>query len=216
VKFTLGGGSSTPKTNHTSPAATPAFDPPAAAPPERRTFSRSSTGFAIAPDLLLTTAAEVKGARRIVVEFPNGTPVDATVERIGDDGLALLKISDKKLNYLNLANDFSGGAVHCMAFPDVGVFGIAVETLSGNATAPREDGWKISLSKHPRLPGAPLVDQAGNLVGIETSDRDDAPAHLPALSLARIKAFLANDLPGQPCANSRAAAVVQITAAFER
>ena len=75
---------------------------------------------------------------------------------------------------------------------------------------------KVALNKHPRLPGAPLLDTAGHLVGIEMADRDDLRDRLPALSPAQIKAFLATDLPAQECATSNNAAVVQITASFER
>ena len=64
--------------------------------------------------------------------------------------------------------------------------------------------------------GAPLLDDGGNLVGIEMGERDDLPDRLPALSLSRIKSFLAADLPAQPCASPKAAAMVQITAAFEK
>jgi hypothetical protein len=91
-----------------------------------------------------------------------------------------------------------------------------LETISGRSLKPTDEGWKISLSKHPRLPGAPLLDSGGNVVGIEMGDRDDLYSSLPALSFNKIKAFLGADAPTQLCGNSNAAAIVQITAAFER
>jgi hypothetical protein len=39
---------------------------------------------------------------------------------------------------------------------------------------------------------------------------------LPALAFGKIRAFLAGDAPAQVCATSNVAAIVQITASFER
>ena len=142
--------------------------------------------------------------------------MDATVERTGDEGLALLRVKSGRLPYLNLASGFDGGNIQCPAFPEVSVFGVNVESIPGKALKPQEQGWKVALNKHPRLPGAPLLDTTGRLVGIEMADRDDLRDRLPALPPARIKAFLAQGLPTQPCATSDNAAVVQITASFER
>jgi hypothetical protein len=221
IQFSLGGTNAEPKTAvaTNTPARTnlvPTYQPPPAAPPSRRTFSRSATGFAIAPDLILTSAAAVNGGNRVVIEIPGGQPIEATVERTGDEGLALLRVKAGRLSYLNLAAAFDGGDVQCPAFPDVSVFGVTIESISGKALKPRDDGWKVALTKHPRLPGAPLLDGKGQLVGIEMADRDDQRDRVPALPFTRIRTFLAGDLPAQPCATSNAAAVVQITASFER
>lgn len=181
-----------------------------------RGFSRTAVGFAIGPDLLLTAGSAVKDAKRVVVEFPNAAPVDATVERSGPEGLALLRLSGQKMAYVNLANGFAGGAVQCPAYPEVSVFGVAVEVIKGRALGAQDEGWKVMLGKHPRLPGAPLLDGAGDLVGVEMAEREDLTDKLPALSVKAVRAFLANDLPGQPCGNPKAAAVVQVTGSFER
>jgi hypothetical protein len=132
------------------------------------------------------------------------------------DGLALLRVKGQRLAYLNLATAFTGGPIHCPAFPEVSVFGANLETLTGRALAPQEDGWKIALLKHPRLPGAPILDDGGSVVGIEIGDRDDPYDRLPALSFKKIKEFLAADAPAQPCGNPRQAPVVQIIASFEK
>ena len=122
----------------------------------------------------------------------------------------------QRLSYLNLANAFSGGPIHCPAFPEVSVFGASLENLTGRALAPQDEGWKISLLKHPRLPGAPILNDGGEVVGIEMGDRDDPYERLPALSFKKIKEFLAADAPAQSCGNPRAAPIVQIIASFEK
>jgi tetratricopeptide (TPR) repeat protein len=225
IPFSLGGGGNTgatPKTASTTGGGggtltpTPTYQPPPAAPPSRRTFSRSSAGFAVGPELFLTAASAVKGAARIIVEIPGAQPLEASVERTGDEGLALLRVKGQRLSYLNLATAFAGGAVQCPAFPEVSVFGVTMETIAGKANKPQEEGWKVALNKHPRLPGAPLLDETGNLVGIEMGDREDLRDRLPALPFGRIQSFLASDAPTQRCATSNTAAIVQITASFER
>jgi hypothetical protein len=193
----------------------PVFDPPAAAPPTRRTYTRSVTGFAVAPDLILTTSL-VNGARRVVLEIPNATPIEGVVER-ADGDLALVRVRGQAMSYLNLAESFAGGPVQCPAYPEVSIFGVSLETLTGRATAPKPDDWTISLARHPRIPGSPVVDPAaGNLVGLVTAKREDPADRLPAAPFDKIKTFLGPDLPRQPCATPKSAPIVQITAAFER
>ncbi|MDB5319784.1 MAG: hypothetical protein JWN40_1415 [Phycisphaerales bacterium] len=221
IPFSLGGTGGTAKTTTVTGGGGAGtgglvYQPPPAAPPSRRTFSRSATGFAAGPDLILTTAAAVKGAGRVMVEIPGAQPLEATVERTGTEGLALLRVKGQKVSYLNLATQFAGGNIQCPAFPEVSVFGVTMESITGKALKPTEEGWKVALNKHPRLPGAPLLDEGGNLVGIEMGDRDDLRDRLPALPFGRIQAFLGADAPGQRCATSNAAAIVQITASFER
>ena len=214
VKFSLGPTTPPPpKLNAPNIAQPPSvFEPP---PITRRTFSRSATGFAAAPDLFLTSADAVKGAASVRIDVPGALPMDATVERAAD-GLALLRVKGQRLAYLNLANAFTGGPIHCPAFPEVSVFGANLENLTGRALAPQEDGWKVALLKHPRLPGSPILDDGGSVVGIEIGDRDDPYDRLPALSFKKIREFLAADAPTQPCGNPRQAPVVQIIASFEK
>src|SRR5207249_252040 len=106
IQFSLGGINTAPKAATGTGAGTgagttvgPAYEPPPAAPPSRRTFSRSATGFAVAPDLILTSAAAVKGSTRVMIEVPGGAPLEATVERTGEEGLALLRVQGRKLSY---------------------------------------------------------------------------------------------------------------------
>jgi S1-C subfamily serine protease len=213
IEFTLGGGAKSASAG--SDSSTP-VEPATPTRSGRRSFARGAVGFAVGPELLLTAASAVKDASRVVVEFPNGQPMEATVERTGTEGLALLRIRGQKMAYVNLAQQFAGGAVQCPAYPEVSVFGVSVEVLKGKTLGTSDEGWKVSLGKHPRLAGAPLLDSNGDLVGVEMADREDLSTQLPALSLKAVRAFLGSDLPGQPCGNPRAAAVVQVTGSFER
>jgi hypothetical protein len=221
IEFTLGGGSSGTKgaTGGAAGDVGTGSEPPA--PPARgrtspRGFNRTATGFAVGPDLLLTAASAVKDAKRVVVEFPNAAPVEATVERSGAEGLALLRLAGQKMAYVNLAEQFAGGGVQCPAYPEVSVFGVAVEVIKGRALAAQDEGWKVALGKHPRLPGAPLLNDAGDLVGVEMAEREDLTEKLPALSMKAVRGFMGGELPGQLCGNPKAAAVVQVTGTFER
>jgi hypothetical protein len=202
-------------TSPPAPAKAPVFDPPAAAPPTRRTYSRSMTGFAVAPDLILTSSA-VNGAQRVVLEFPGAPPVEGAVERAGGD-LALVRLRGRAMSYLNLAETFDGGPVQCPAYPDLSIFGVTLETLAGRANAPKADEWTVSLSRHPRLAGSPIIaGGTGDLVGVVTARREDPLDRLPATPIEKIKAFLGADLPKQTCATPKSAPVVQISAMFER
>jgi hypothetical protein len=190
------------------------FDAPVAAPASRRTFSRSVTGFAVAPDLILTTSV-VGGARRVILEFPNALPAEGVVVRSNDE-LALIRVRDQTMSYLNLAEAFTGGPVQCPAYPDISIFGVNLQTLAGRANAPKDGQLTVALPKHPRIPGSPLIDSNANLVGVVTATREDPVDRLPAIELGRIAAFLAAELPKQVCATPRSAPIVQITATFER
>jgi hypothetical protein len=212
-KTAVGGSSARPPTGGPATVAPPTFEPTASA---RRTFSRSATGFAVAPDLLLTAASAVKGANRVMIELPGAQPIEVTVERVGDEGLALLRAKGQRFAYLNVATQFNGGPIKCPAYPEVSVFGVTLEMIQGRALAVKDEGWQVALSRHPRLPGAPLLDSVNNLVGVEVGDRDDLTERLPAIGFAKVKSFLGADGPTQPCGNPQAAAIVQITASFER
>jgi hypothetical protein len=206
----------TPATPETTPGrpAPATFDSPVAAPPSRRSFTRSVTGFAVAPDLLLTTSVAA-GARRAILEFPNAVPAEGVVVRSNDE-LALIRVRDQTMSYVNLAEAFTGGPVQCPAYPDVSIFGVNLQTLAGRANPPKDGALTVALAKHPRIPGSPLIDPSGNLVGVVTATREDPADRLPAASLERITAFLGPDLPKQVCATPRSAPIVQITATFER
>jgi len=183
----------------------------AVAAPARRVVTRYAAAFPIAPDLLLTAAAPVGDANRVVVQPPDGDPVEATVERRdAAANLALLRLPGQRLPYLNLAAAFAGGDVQCAGFPTVSLFDPVADLIPGRAVPPRAS-WAVMLTKHPRLAGAPLMDAQGGIVGVVLADRDAEPGRLPSATLADVRTFLGKNLPATPCANPNRRGVYQVT-----
>lgn len=208
---TPSGSNTTGSTGPTGGAPTAAAD----AVPRRKTYNRGATGFAVGPDLFLTSADAVRGARRITIEFPDAQPIDAELVRAEAGGLALLRARGRQYYYLNPGGDFAGGNLACPCYPDVSVFGVRLEVIAGRANAAKEK-WIVNLARHPRLPGAPLLDGDGALVGVVLADRDDRYDQCPAVPASKVKAFLGSDLPATACPTPKNAPVVQITAVFEK
>lgn len=200
--------------NSPTPAVQPAPAREFLGETRKKTFTRSAAGFAVGPDLILTSAWAVKDAKRVMMEFADGAPLEGVVER-SDSNLALIRTEKKRMPYFNLGESFKGGPVKCPTFPEVSIFTVRVEEIAGSA-APARDGWTVSLQRHPRLPGAPLLLPEGGLIGVELATRDDPRERCTALSLEALKQFLAADLPATPCPNPASAPVVQITATFEK
>lgn len=179
-----------------------------------RTFTRSAAGFAVAPDLVLVPAAAVKDATHIILESADRAPLEGTVER-RDDTLALIRIPKQRMAYFSLGQSFVGGAITCPAFPQVSIFGVQAEIIGGSATASKE-GFTVSLQKHPRLAGSPLLSQSGEVLGIELAARDDSRERCPAISVEAVRAFLARDLPADNSPNPAHGAIFQVTASYEK
>ncbi len=164
-----------------------------------------SAAFPISENLILTAAAPLDGATEIELQTADGTPVKAEIVRADvASGLALLRVSDKKLIPMVFAPTFSGGAIQCAAYPTVNIFNPLAESLPGTAKSPAGE-WRVTLSRHPRLGGSPLL--SGNkIVGMELASRETDPAQIPAVTLDAIKKFLGSDLPTtsvggpEPCA----------------
>lgn len=174
-----------------------------------------AAAFPISDNLILTAAAPMADATEIELQAADGTPVKATLVRLDEtSGLALLRVSDRKLIPMMLAPAFTGGAVQCAAYPSVNIFNPVAESIPGTAKAPAGD-WRISLSRHPRLGGAPLL--SGNkVVGIELASRDIDAAQIPAVTLDAIKKFLGSDLPKAPAGGPEpCAAMLQLMATRE-
>ncbi len=213
----------TPEPPVTPPTATPPTgNPPDTTPPaagddtqaparKRSAVTQYAAAFPVAPDLLITAAAPLAGASKIELTTADGSPIHAQVVRTDDaTGLALLRATDQKMQFLPLAASFRGGAIECAAFPTVDLFNPTVELISGTAPAPSAD-WKVRLSRHPRLPGAPLIVGA-QVVGVQLADRDAENTALPAATLEQLKAFLGSDLPSTPGTASPAAVMLQLSA----
>src|SRR5207247_1890499 len=126
-----------PETPEAPAAPTPEAPEAPAAPVKHATVVQYAAAFPIAPDLLVSAAAPLEGATRIGLVSADGGTLKAELVRADDaTGLALLRLTDRKMSYLTLAADFKGGAVQCAAFPTVNIFNPAAELLNGSAPAP--------------------------------------------------------------------------------
>jgi hypothetical protein len=205
------------------PAVADATPPGVARPepvvPARRRVQRYAAAFPVDGTRLITASAPLGEADTVFIEDSQGGAMRARVIAKNDQ-LALLEVDAESVNggmpFLNLSTGFGGGAVRCAGLPTPTLFGPAVEVIEGRAGRPPEGGagWNVSLPRHPRLAGAPLLDAADQtVVGVVVGARDDPSAQLPAVSVALIRAFLAesNALPAAPCANPDPTAVYQVT-----
>lgn len=190
----------TPPVAVTPPAAQP--DPTPAPPPEprKRAIFTSACGFAVSPDLIVTTAASVDGATRITVQPSDGDPMDAELVKSDPaSGLALLRVKDRKVAYLPVGDSFAGGAVQCVSFPTASMFDPTAEIIAGSSAPPRED-WQIRLSKHPRLAGAPILFD-GKVIGVELATRETVMTTIPSATLGALKQLIGTVPPAAALAN---------------
>jgi hypothetical protein len=121
-------------------------------------------------------------------------------------GLALIRIEGRKLVPLMLADDFKGGPIACCSFPTVDLFNPSGQKIAGNAPPPKDGAeWTVTLGTHPRLAGAPLMSGT-KVVGVCVAPRDADKIKLPAVTLADLKKFAAENAkpasaPGDPMSN---------------
>lgn len=156
-----------------------------------------AAAFPISDTLVLTAAGPLAGATEIELQTADGSPIKAELVRTDEAaGLALLRVSGRKLIPLILANTFTGGAIQCAAYPTVNIFNPAAEPIPGTAKPPVGE-WKVSLSRHPRLGGSPLL-AANKVVGVELASRETDPTQIPSATLDAIKKFLGPDMPSPP------------------
>jgi tetratricopeptide (TPR) repeat protein len=202
--------------NEAIPTPTPTPTPPMwkAGP---RTVSRYAVAVPVGPDLLITAAAPLENATALRLETSTSNSFDAELVRKDTGiGLALLRTKGQQFPYLNFAQAaFAGGDAVCWGFPDVNVFNPAPDTIVAHTTPPKGDRWIISMTRHPRLAGAAILDKAGNLVGIALGDRDTVASQIPAVPLDSLRTFLGADAPKIVSANPDPSLVMQLTASRE-
>lgn len=208
-----------PPTGNTGTATAPPETAVALEPPRRQRgkvrITQYAAAFPISPDLVVTSAAVVDDtATTMQLQAADGQAVTAELVRKDEaTGLALLKVTSKKLHPLSLADAFKGGPVTCASFPTAELFSPSAQSITGSATAPK-DGWTVSLNTHPRLAGAPLI-AGGKVVGVCTAPRDADQRKLPAVTLDQLKKFLGDDLPTEPGAGNPTAALLQLVTTRE-
>jgi len=148
-------------------------------PKTSRPVGGSGTGFFVSSNgLIVTNHHVVDGANKILVTVPTGQQLKAQViSKSASTDLAVLKIDYETDNYLNFASPGAadiGDDVFTLGFPISDILGKEVKYsegvinslsgIQGDATF-----FQISVPIQPGNSGGPLVNQAGDVVGIVTA-----------------------------------------------
>jgi S1-C subfamily serine protease len=156
----------------------------------------SSTG------LILTSADAVEGASGFRVGLPDGHGYDATIVPLDtSDGLALLSISGVSgLSRIPLATTApaAGDEAIALSRPAAGGLSVGVGTVSAVGVTVTtdgttvQDGISIDATAEPDADGAPVLNSAGDLIGIVVPiTQAPVPPGLTALSLSADSALIA-------------------------
>ncbi len=176
-------------------------EPPAPKVPRVRQTMKYAVAFPISDTMLVTASSVVSGASEVSLQSRDGTAIPAEVVREDPaSGLALVRSKQRMGVSMLIADQFAGGAIIGVGFPDVSLFDPVATAMSGSAPRPA-DGWKVRLTKNPRLPGAPLISN-NMVVGVCLANRDDAPTECPAATLEQLRQFVGSDArPSKPAGN---------------
>lgn len=148
-------------------------------PPNAPPTVSTGTGFAVINSITVATAYHViDGADSITLECGSGAETSAAVVRVDPaNDLAFLRASAPAPVYLELASDNSlvlGQRVFTVGFPVPGLLGTdakytdgAVSALSGLQGA--ASLLQITVPIQPGNSGGPLLNEAGQVVGVITS-----------------------------------------------
>jgi hypothetical protein len=197
-----------------SPDSTTETAPPVK--PVHISVPRYALAFPIDKTKLISSADVIGQVDKVRMVDSQGQPFTARVVA-RDEHLALLELDAGQggfSGYVNVAQSFAGGPVQCACVPQESVFGPQPVSLSGQAVAPPQQGsWAVSLADHPRLPGSPLLDAQGQLIGVVIAKRDDLHTRLPTISLSQIRQFLSaqSALPATPSARPDPMNVLEVT-----
>ena len=161
----------------------------------RRTVVRKAGAFPVAPDLYVTAASAVQGAREITLSDTGGQNFNGEVLRVdAKAGVALVRSPGRKsAAYLRLADSFKGGAVQCMSLSP-GLFDSRIEQIPGTLRLVGAGEPTLSLQREPRRCGTPLVVNR-QVVGVQLADRGLGADDLPVATLDAIKALCGPNLP---------------------
>lgn len=139
-------------------------------------------GFAVAPGLVVTAAHVVLGAEEVRVTFADGQVVRGAVVERAKDGLDLAVVTvpatpSRTLPLLPGAAARTGAFVAAVGHGDGSRWTLATGIVA-NAAADGPDGAlvRLQLPLRPGASGGPVVDRAGNLVGVVTHGGPGAAA----------------------------------------
>ena len=159
----------------------------------RSTVVRKAGAFPVGPDLYVTAATAVRGAKEITLTDLGGHAFNATVVRVNDDaGVALLRSPGRTSAYLRLADQFKGGVVQCVSLTP-GLFETRVEQIRGNLKVAGTEAV-LSLQREPRRSGTPLVVNK-QVVGVQLAERGLGSDDLPVATLEALKKLCGGHIP---------------------
>jgi len=159
------------------PGKPPPLDPREAPPPGTREVS-SGTGFMIGERQALTNDHVVRGCRAVRARTSQGREIDATVRnRDSRRDLAILDLREAAGPALSFRADPAvrrGDSVVTYGFPLAGMLAAGPTLTTGDISAlaglaNNAAHFQISAPVQPGNSGGPLLDLAGNVVGIITS-----------------------------------------------
>jgi len=189
--------------------ATTVAPPPNFVKPAEDEQERRGTAVAVSPNLVVTAAEAVKGAKKITLIGSDGKPLTAEVVRRDDaTKLALLRVTGRPMKYLAVDGDFAGGKVRCLTYDNVGLFSNDADSCNGMCKSVAGDTWNIALDDLPKSPGAPVIDD-NRLIGIEMMIDTTKADSVPTISGKRVLKMLGSDLPADAAANANASNAAQ-------
>ena len=181
--------------------------------------TQDGSGFAAAPDLIVTNAHVVAGepAGHTHVLLPSSGTLSATVVLFDPDrDLAILRVNRLGETALPTANGSVGEVGAVFGHPGgVDQLVAAPAAVRQNVTAvgrdlydshqTRRDVFILAAELHPGDSGGPLVDQTGSVIGVAFAIAPDQPGTAYALTSKELAAVLAAPHPTAvgtgPCLN---------------
>jgi S1-C subfamily serine protease len=138
-----------------------------------------ASGIALSPDLVLTADHVVERDEDLSVYLPDGSQIGVTLAgRDPGSDLAVLRLSSPALTVAQLAPDEArlGQLVLALGRPSPAGLQVSLGVVSalGGPVRTRRGGLlervlRSDANPHPGFSGGPLIDAAGNVLGINTS-----------------------------------------------
>lgn len=162
---------------------------------------QDGTGFVAGRDLIVTNAHVVAGERETSVFLPSGDKASARVVRFDPRrDLAVLQVPDLGLEPLRLGDAKAGTVGAVYGHPGGGPLRPTPARISEEIDARGTDIYRTSTTRRavfvlaaqlaPGDSGAPLVDQAGNVIGVAFAIDPGADTTAYALTNAELRAVL--------------------------
>jgi len=164
---------------------------------------QDGSGFAAAPETIVTNAHVVAGERRTYVFRPDGTRLPATVVVFDSDrDLAVLRVPGLNQAPLAIGAGKVGANGAVFGHPNgVAQVVVAPATISREVDAvgrdlydtkpTTRDVYILASDLHPCESGGPLVDTAGDVVGVAFAIAPDRPGTAYALTTKELNPVLA-------------------------